>query len=164
MDAVDPRIQRKAFPEVPGEHKEGASGRVGLLMGQNNLRLFSIEEKKAGGLALFRSRFGTSLIVTGNAERLQSDVEPVGTEEGSWVMLAQNSKQVQEFLSAEALGIDLPRRCASCKEYQFRTIKEDQEYQVMQEGLKFNEGRKKLMVDDYIPSLFPPQSCGTTTV
>jgi hypothetical protein len=72
MDAVDPRILRKAFPEVPGEHIEGASGRVGLLIRQNNFRLFSIKEKRAGGLALFRSR----------------------------------------FLSAEALGIDLPRRCA----------------------------------------------------
>ncbi len=36
----------KAFPEVPGEHKEGTSGRVGF-MGQNNLRLFSIKEKRA---------------------------------------------------------------------------------------------------------------------
>ena len=67
-------------------------------------------------------------------------------------MLVQETKhfQVPEFLSAEALGVYLARRCASCrncKECQFRTsaisFKEDQEYQAILDGLKFDEGRKK---------------------
>jgi hypothetical protein len=54
--------------------------------------------------------------------------------------------QPYDFLTAESLGTDLPRRCTSCrrcKECKFRTdsltFKEDQEYQVILEGLKFDE-------------------------
>ncbi len=53
--------------------------------------------------------------------------------------------QPYDFLTTESLGTDLPRRCTSCrkcKECKFRTdcltFKEDQEYQVILEGLKFN--------------------------
>jgi hypothetical protein len=56
--------------------------------------------------------------------------------------------QPYDFLMAESLGTDLPRRCTSCqkcKECKFRTdsltFKEDQEYQVILEGLKFNKER-----------------------
>jgi hypothetical protein len=68
---------------------------------------------------------------------------------------------VLEFLSAEALGVDLPRRCASCrscKECQFRTItntfKEDQECQAILEGFKFDEERKKWTAS--YPIFVPP--------
>jgi hypothetical protein len=54
--------------------------------------------------------------------------------------------QPSDFLSAEALGTDMPRRCKNClkcKECQFRadslTFKENQEYQVILDGLKFDE-------------------------
>ncbi len=53
--------------------------------------------------------------------------------------------QPYDFLTSESLGTDLPRRCTSCrkcKECKFRTdcltFKEDQEYQIILEGLKFN--------------------------
>jgi hypothetical protein len=56
--------------------------------------------------------------------------------------------QPYDFLTTESLGMDLPRRCTSCrkcKECKFRTdcltFKEDQEYQVILEGLKFNKER-----------------------
>jgi hypothetical protein len=56
--------------------------------------------------------------------------------------------QPSDFLTAESMGTDLPRRCTSCrrcKECKFRTdsltFKEDQEYQVILEGLKFNMER-----------------------
>jgi hypothetical protein len=52
------------------------------------------------------------------------------------------------FLTAESLETDLPRRCTSCrrcKECKFRTdcltFKEDQEYKIILEGLKFNKER-----------------------
>jgi len=58
--------------------------------------------------------------------------------------------QPSDFLSAEALGTDMPRRCKNClkcKECQFRadslTFKENQEYQVILDGLKFDAERKK---------------------
>jgi hypothetical protein len=56
--------------------------------------------------------------------------------------------QPYDFLTTESLGTDLPRRCTSCrrcKECKFRTdsltFKEDQEYQVILEGLKFSRER-----------------------
>jgi hypothetical protein len=56
--------------------------------------------------------------------------------------------QPYDFLTAESLGKDLPRRCTSCrrcKECKFRTdcltFKEDQEYKIILEGLKFNKER-----------------------
>jgi hypothetical protein len=58
--------------------------------------------------------------------------------------------QPSDFLTAESMGTDLPRRCTSCrrcKECKFRTdsltFKEDQEYQVILEGLKFNKERER---------------------
>jgi hypothetical protein len=58
--------------------------------------------------------------------------------------------QPSDFLSAEALGTDLPRRCSSCiecKECTFRsdslTFKENQEYQVILDGLKFDVDKRK---------------------
>jgi hypothetical protein len=58
--------------------------------------------------------------------------------------------QPYDFLTSESLGTDLPRRCTSCrkcKECKFRTdsltFKEDQEYQVILEGLEFNKERRK---------------------
>ncbi len=48
LDAIDPRILRQAFPEVPEGGLEGASGRVSLLIGQDNLRLFPVEVRGHG--------------------------------------------------------------------------------------------------------------------
>jgi hypothetical protein len=69
--------------------------------------------------------------------------------------------QPYDFLTTESLGTDLPRRCTSCrkcKECKFRTdcltFKEDQEYQVILEGLKFNKerGRWRATYPFHIPS------------
>ena len=127
LDAIDLRILRQAFPEVPEGGPEGASGRVSLLIGQDNLRQFPVEVRRAGGMALFKSQFGTGWMVSGNAGRTGT---PLGQEEecdeGALVLVTQEGKNFQtpEFLSAEAMGVDLPRRCPSCKnckECQFRT-------------------------------------------
>jgi hypothetical protein len=65
-------------------------------------------------------------------------------------LLLNKHFQTPDFLSAEAMGMDLPRRCLSCKnckECQFRTsavsYKEDQEYHVILQGVKFSEDRRK---------------------
>ncbi len=58
--------------------------------------------------------------------------------------------QPSDFLMAEALGTDMPRRCKNClkcRECQFRadslSFKENQEYQVILDGLKFDEKNRK---------------------
>jgi hypothetical protein len=68
--------------------------------------------------------------------------------------------QPYDFLTNESLGTDLPRRCTSCrlcKKCKFRTdcltFKEDQEYQIILEGLKFNKerGRWRATYSFHIP-------------
>jgi hypothetical protein len=66
-----------------------------------------------------------------------------------------------DFLSAEALGTDMPHRCKNClkcKECQFRadslSFKENQEYQVILDGLKFDEKRRKWRAS--YPFCIPP--------
>ncbi len=104
-------------------------------------------------MALFKSQFGTGWMASGNAGGIEtpSNQGEEGNEE-ALVLVAQESKNFQtpEFLSAEAMGVDLPRRCPSCKnckECQFRTsavsYKEDPEFHVILEGLKFNEERPR---------------------
>ncbi len=143
LDAIDQRILRQAFPEVPEGGLEGASGRVSLLISQDSLSLFPVEARRSGGMSLFKSQFGTGWMASGNA----GGIEPLAeqekeADEGALVLVAQESKHFQtpEFLSAEAMGVDLPMRCPSCKnckECQFRTsavsYKEDQEFHVVLE-------------------------------
>jgi hypothetical protein len=69
--------------------------------------------------------------------------------------------QPSDFLSAEALGTDMPRRCKNClkcKDCQFLadslTFKENQEYQVILDGLKFDAERKKWTAS--YPFCIPP--------
>ncbi len=69
--------------------------------------------------------------------------------------------QPSDFLTAGALGTDMPRRCKNClkcKECQFRadslTFKENQEYQVILDGLKFDEEKRKWTAS--YPFCIPP--------
>jgi hypothetical protein len=80
-------------------------------------------------------------------------VPPVHIENGIF--------QPSDFLSAEALGTNMPRRCKNClkcKECQFRadslSFKENQEYQVILGGLKFDEKRRKWTAS--YPFCIPP--------
>ncbi len=115
-------------------------------------------------MALFKSQFGTGWMASGNAGGIETPLSQ-GEEdnEGALVLVAQEGKNFQtpEFLSAEAMGVDLPRRCPSCKnckECQFRTsavsYKEDQEFHVILEGLKFSEERRKWTAS--YPFFIPP--------
>jgi hypothetical protein len=167
LDAIDPRVLRQAFPEVPEVPEgglEGASGRVSLLIGQDNLCLLGTEVRRAGGIALFKSQFGTGWMASGNAGGIETLLnQSEEDKDGALVLMTQESKNFQtpEFLSAEAMGVDLPRRfssCKNCKECKFRTsavsYKEDQEFHVILEGLKFNEERRKWTAS--YPFFIPP--------
>ncbi len=65
LEAVDPQLMRAVFPEAPTGGIEAASGKVDLLMGQDNLRLFPAEHRRVEDAALHRSRFGTGWIASG---------------------------------------------------------------------------------------------------
>ncbi len=65
MEAVDSKRMRAVFPEVPIGGLEAASGRLDLLIGQDNYRLFPVEHKRVQNAMLLRSRFGTGWIASG---------------------------------------------------------------------------------------------------
>jgi hypothetical protein len=96
LDAIDPRVLRQAFPEVPEGGLEAASGRVSLLIGQDNLRLFPTEVRRAGGMALFKSQFGTGWMASGNAGGIEAPLnQSEEDKEGALVLVAQESKNIQ---------------------------------------------------------------------
>jgi hypothetical protein len=65
LEAVDSKWMRAVFPEVPTRGLEAACGRVDLLIGQDNCRLFPEELRRVENAALHRSRFGTGWITSG---------------------------------------------------------------------------------------------------
>jgi len=227
LEETDLRLMRAAFPEAPTGGIEAVEGKVDLLMGQDNFRLFPIEQRRVEDAALYRSRFGTGWIASGvppgtkgqrpgngtvvsagmavsaettscagvvgagltdrkeeavaagpagnaglsgssegpdgganRAGQLTSSVKaapPVHRENGIF--------QPSDFLMAEALGTDMPRRCKNClkcKECQFRadslSFKENQEYQVILDGLKFDEKNRKWTAS--YPFCIPPSRLG----
>jgi hypothetical protein len=82
------------------------------------------------------------VIVAGSGKSSNWSVPPVHIERGIF--------QPSDFLSAKALGTDIPRRCTSCvgcKECTFRsdslTFKENQEYQAILDRLKIDVNKRK---------------------
>jgi hypothetical protein len=65
LEAVDSTWMRAVFPEVPTGGLEAACGRVDLLIGQDNYKLFPEEHRRVENAALHRSRFGTGWIASG---------------------------------------------------------------------------------------------------
>jgi hypothetical protein len=225
LEETDLRLMRAVFPEAPTGGIEAIEGKVDLLMGQDNFRLFPVENRRVEDAALYRSRFGTGWIASGvppgpksprsvgetvvsagvaasaettscagvtgaglTGRKEAADVaEPAGDAglseskdgpgegTGRGGQLTSSNKaappvhrengifQPSDFLMAEALGTDMPRRCKNClkcKECQFRadslSFKENQEYQVILDAS--SSMRSKGSGQRLIHSVFPCQS------
>jgi hypothetical protein len=65
LERIDLRLMRTVFPEAPTGGIEATEGKVDLLMGQDNFRLFPVEHRRVEDAALYRSRFGTGWIASG---------------------------------------------------------------------------------------------------
>ncbi len=91
LEAIDSTWMRAVFPEVPTGGLEAASGRVDLLMGHNNYKLFPVEHRRVQNAMLQRSRFGTGWIASGR---------PPG--QGDPATSAEAATGAEEATSAEA--------------------------------------------------------------
>jgi hypothetical protein len=91
LDAIDPRVLR----QVPEGGLEGASGRVSLLIGQDNLPLFPTEVRRAGGMALYKSQFGTGWMASGNAGGIETLLSQSEEDKESALVLVLGRAQVQ---------------------------------------------------------------------
>jgi hypothetical protein len=65
VEAVNPDSMQAMFPEVLSGKLEGESGRVSLLVGQDNLKFFPVENRRNSDAGLHRSRFGTGWVASG---------------------------------------------------------------------------------------------------
>jgi hypothetical protein len=125
---------------------ESPAGPIQLLIGMDNMEEAPREEDRAQGVALYSSRFGTGYVTGGNMTCLPGQ-QPTPVKVLSCRTMLFNPP---EFIPAEAMGTELPRRCPACrncKECQFRmdslTFKENAEYEVILSKLQLDVKRKK---------------------
>jgi hypothetical protein len=133
------------FPSVAST-LESPAGPIQLLIGMDHMEEAPREEERAQGVALYSSKFGTGYVTGGNM------TQPFGQEPTSVRVLSCRTTLFNppEFIPAEAMGTELPRRCPACrncKECQFRmdslTFKENTEYEVILSKLHLDEERKQ---------------------
>jgi hypothetical protein len=125
---------------------ESPAGPIQLLIGMDHMEEAPREEERAQGVALYSSRFGTGYVTGGNM------TYPLGQEPTSVRVLSCRTTLFNppEFIPAEAMGTELPRRCPACrncKECQFPmdslTFKENAEYEVILSKLRLDVERKQ---------------------
>ncbi len=133
------------FPSV-ASMLESPAGPIQMLVGMDHMEEAPKEEDRAQGVALYSSRFGTGYVTGGNMTYLPGEQPtPVRVLSCRTVLFSP-----PEFILAEAMGTELPRRCPACwnfKECQFRmdslTFKENAEYEVILSKLQLDVERKK---------------------
>ena len=143
--SIEDNIQEaiKEFPNLHNKDIQIPRGEVDLLVGMSNVNIMPTKVETQGGLALFTSVFGSGWLLGG----------ATGGAGGAGYLLHQankvshrESKLVQmDFLSSEAYGVDIPRRCGtckSCKECKFTVTQINHE-----EGLELEAIQSKLFLD-----------------
>lgn len=112
----------KHFEEVQLEDVCIPGGEVDVLIGMNNVSIMPTKVKVSGELALFKSIFGTGKLLGGSTRGgagVSDEVEQLAQE----VAHAEAKFVKMDFLSAEAFGVEVPKRCSTCrgcKECQFK--------------------------------------------
>ncbi len=133
------------FPSVAST-LESPAGPIQLLIGMDHMEEAPREQERAQGVALYSSRFGTGYVTGGDM------THPPGLEPTSVRVLSCRTTLFNppEFIPAEVMGTELPRRCPACrncKECQFRmdslTFKENTEYKVILSKLHLDVERKQ---------------------
>ncbi len=133
-----------AAPEL-----ESPAGPIQLLIGMDHMEEAPREEDHAQGVALYRSRFVTRYVAEGDMSYQTSHQHRVGPP-AKVLSCRTGLFNPPEFIPAEAMGTEVPRRCPACrncKECQFRmdslTFKENMEYEVILSKLRLDVERKK---------------------
>jgi hypothetical protein len=161
MSACDVNDVVQLFQDVGPVEVEVPAGHVDLLVGMSNVDLLPVQEVTREKVALFRSQFGTGFLLGGVAAssdmRIHTGLsnERVHTglsQENIHTVMRVEARNIRlpDFLSAEAFGIDIPRKCKncnSCRECDFKvraiTWQEAKELQEIERGLSLDTVRKK---------------------
>jgi hypothetical protein len=138
---------RTLFPSAACK-LESPEGPVHMLIGMDHMKDAPRERDRAEGVVLYHSEFNTGYVACGNMS-----YEPCGqARKGPAVKVLSCRNGLfnrPEFIPAEAMETELPRRCPACKnckECQFRmdclTFKENTEYEVILSKLRLDVDRK----------------------
>ena len=154
-----------------GVRPEGA---VQLLVGSEVAQLHPIAKEVVGNLVIKISQFGTGLVLNGGhsvikSQKLEFDSTVAAIRQGKFVKVNRvtvkysqerdftpveymegsascGMMKEKDFLQAESLGVEAPRRCkkcSGCSECSFRgrqmSQKEAAEYKLIEEGIEFDQ-------------------------
>ncbi len=97
---------KSLFPSV-ASNLESPAGSIQLLVGMDHMEEAPKEEMRAQGVALYSSKFGTGYVTGGNM------TQPPRQEPTSVRVLSCRTTffNPPEFIPAEVMGTELPRRC-----------------------------------------------------
>jgi hypothetical protein len=120
-----------------------------MLIGMDHVKDAPKEQSRQEGIMLYKSEFGIGYIACSNMSEVERHKKFVGTEPR--VLNCRSTFfHPSEFIPAEAMGKELPRRCSACrncKECQFRmdslSFKENTEYEIILSKLKLDLDWKK---------------------
>ncbi|PVE29691.1 hypothetical protein DC007_14395, partial [Enterococcus faecalis] len=149
VDKFRPLVKEKIKLDNP-------EGNVDILIGLPSAGILPKELERVGNLCLSKSKFGTGFVVHGATGEVKQEAGFCGSSRAKTVLtghvmkIRQSLLEPVDFLTAEALGTEAPRKCAACKgckECAFRTEalswQESKELEVIEDGLKFDKERKK---------------------
>ena len=198
LQKVDLSSMAESFPEASPEEVLGVSGEVEMLIGLDAAGIFPKKTRCVGRAALWASNFGSRWMLVGSqpapedkfcrvlvAQDEETALLKPGLKLRSRATSAVLPKKMTEpcsgsvdhfvpsnFIAAEAMGTEVPRRCPSCrhcKECQFKmdclSFKENKELEVIMDGLVLDVEAKKwtaaypfcekpeLLIDNYQQAL-----------
>ena len=105
-----------------------------------------VKVKSSGNLSIYETQFGNGCILAGHLGATQ-DISPVHCSRS--LLLRSREIKTVDFLSVEAIGVDIPKRCrlcVSCKECNFKshqlTWRENVELTAIESGLTLDTLKK----------------------
>ena len=130
------------------------SGEVDLLVGNNHLGLHPTELEAVGNIKVLKSKFGSGLVLSGSHPELKCLDPPSHPHMGATIHYNKLTfKSVRDYLDANELHVEVPRRCnncMNCEECTFQnhlmSLREQYEHQMMKENVTYDEVEKVFKV------------------
>ncbi len=139
---------RKLFPAV-ADSLESPDGPVHMLVSMDHMKDAPREWARWEGVVLYQSEFSTGHVACGDMNKVVG-LKEAGHSDINVLSCRSTLFNPPEFIPAEVMGTELPRRCPACKnckECRFQmdslSIKENSEYEIILSKLKLDKDRKR---------------------
>ena len=148
VEAIDLTEVKKMFTSKEASQIERPkSGSVGLLVGFSYAAFHPAKIEEVGHLLLMRNRFGD--IIAGSHPTLKETTRKVVKH----ATVLHSKGSFEEFQSIESLGVACSPKCGGCRCGKCQTggknmtIVEEKEYELIKQGLSFNQATGKWRAD-----------------